>query len=756
MAKNTKKINRRKQANKHEYKFNLNAFATVMVVISFIMLVSIISDRMGIVGTYISTSLNSLFGILSIVFPILLAISFTKILIRNRVKISLKKEILIYIMFVLSLVLFSTKDILSTLNLTLDKALSNFNDNGGYVGAFLAFYLEKFIGRVGFTLLYILFYFYFCMEMLDESYKHFYYSLKHYLKRLTNFTIRSIKNISLKIKENKKNYKKDDIDDEEEFNEEINYTNRPSKVNKKKILSSSNYYDHLTEKENIESPKIINYSSKQMRLSDVDEQLKKSFDNYNYPSTQLLEDRSTQSKHDATQVTENAKIIETTLDSFSIASKVMQINVGPTITSYEVKPARGVKVSKIVNLADDLALALATSDIRIEAPIPGKPYVGIEVPNKHTDVVSFKELILSDEFTKSSDKLPFVLGKTISGNPVVSDIAKMPHLLVAGATGSGKSVCINTIIMSLIFKFSPEDVKMLLIDPKMVELSVYNGIPHLIMPVISDPKKAGSALFWAVSEMENRYKIFGKNKVRDITGYNNKQQYDDSLEKLPYIVVIIDELSDLMMVSANEVEDYICRLAQMSRACGIHLIIATQRPTVDVITGTIKANIPSRISFAVSSQIDSRTILDNSGAEKLLGKGDMLFLPYNLMKPKRIQGAFVSEDEVVKVVEAIKEENKPEYDTKVIEKVETELNNKNISEDDEDELIKEAIEIIVNEQSASVSLIQRKLKVGYARAGRIIDQLESRGIVGGFEGSKPRKVLVDRNYLNRGEKDEHC
>lgn len=455
---------------------------------------------------------------------------------------------------------------------------------------------------------------------------------------------------------------------------------------------------------------------------------------------------------DNKEIKDKAKAIEETLDSFGIEARVVQIDIGPTITCYELKPQRGVKVSKIVNLADDLSLALATSGIRILAPIPGKSHIGIEVPNDKKEVVGLKEIISSEEFVKSKYKIPFAMGKSISGDIVVSAIEKMPHLLVSGATGSGKSVCINTIIMSILYKHSPEEVKLLLIDPKVVELSIYNGIPHLIMPVITDPKKASSSLFWGISEMERRYKLFESHHVRDIVGYKKNLESDDSMEKLPYIVIIIDELADLMMTVGTEVEDYITRLAQKSRACGIHLIIATQRPTVDVITGTIKANIPSRISFAVTSQIDSRTILDTQGAEKLLGKGDMLYASSDSMRPVRIQGAFVSDNEVMRVVESIKDENEIDYNQEAIDKIEEESQKIGASED-EDELIDEAIKIIVNEKTASVSLLQRKLKIGYARAGRIIDQLEMRGVVGGYEGSKPRKVLVDKSYL-QGEENE--
>ena len=490
---------------------------------------------------------------------------------------------------------------------------------------------------------------------------------------------------------------------------------------------------------------VRSYKSKQIEMKDLNENIKKDFDNYNYPSIDLLEDRSESGSIDEGEIKEKAVSIEETLDSFGIEAKVVQIDVGPTVTCYELKPQRGVKVSKILNLSDDLALSLATSGIRILAPIPGKSHVGIEVPNDSKEIVGFKEIISTKNFANSKSKIPFAMGKSIAGDPVVSGIEKMPHLLVSGATGSGKSVCINTIIMSILYKHSPDDVKLLMIDPKVVELSVYNGIPHLIMPVITDPKKASSSLFWAISEMEKRYKAFQKYHVRDIEGYKKAAQTDESMENLPYIVVIIDELADLMMTAASEVEDYIMRLAQKSRACGIHLVIATQRPTVDVITGTIKANIPSRISFAVTSQTDSRTILDTAGAEKLLGKGDMLYAPSDSMKPLRIQGAFVSDKEVLSVVDYIKQETKVDYDQSAIETVEENSQVKEV--DDEDELLDQATQIIIEENTASVSLLQRKLRVGYARAGRIIDQLESKGIVGPYEGSKPRKVLVDRTYL---------
>ncbi len=427
----------------------------------------------------------------------------------------------------------------------------------------------------------------------------------------------------------------------------------------------------------------------------------------------------------------------------------MQVSRGPSVTRFELQPNAGVKVSKIVNLADDIALNLAASGVRIEAPIPGKSAVGIEVPNKSLTPVYLREVIEGDDFQKFDDGLAFALGKDISGSCVVSDLSKTPHLLIAGATGSGKSVCINTLIISILYKYSPENVKLLMVDPKVVELSIYNGIPHLLIPVVTDPKKAAGALHWAVNEMTKRYSLFAENSVRNIEGYNNLYEQGKIENKLPYVVIIIDELADLMMVCPNDIEDYISRLAQMARAAGMHLVIATQRPSVDVITGIIKANIPSRISFAVSSSIDSRTILDMSGAEKLLGKGDMLFYPTGSPKPTRIQGAFISESEVEKVVSCIKDEQgEAEYREEIIDQIDTAVN---VESGDEDELLEEAIRICIQLGEVSTSLIQRKLRIGYNRAARIIEQLEAKGIISGRDGNKPRQVIIDQNNETYGK-----
>jgi S-DNA-T family DNA segregation ATPase FtsK/SpoIIIE len=471
---------------------------------------------------------------------------------------------------------------------------------------------------------------------------------------------------------------------------------------------------------------------------------------YTIPPLNVLKSLSSKksSKPQDKDVLTNAKLLEETLASFGISAKVVQVSKGPAITRYELQPAPGIKVSRIVSLSDDIALSLAAQAVRIEAPIPGKAAIGIEIPNQDITPVLLKEVLESEEFSSSQSKLVVGLGKDIAGNNIITDIARMPHLLIAGATGSGKSVCVNTLIISILYKATPEEVKMLMIDPKVVELNHYNGIPHLLVPVVTDPRKAAGALHWVVQEMTNRYKQFAEKGARDLERYNDL--HEDNAEKLPKILVIIDELADLMMVAPSEVEDAICRLAQMARAAGIHLIIATQRPSVDVITGVIKANIPSRISFAVSSHIDSRTILDMGGAEKLLGRGDMLFYPVGLSKPIRIQGAYVSEKEVESVVSLIKNQNEqPKYNEAVFDEINTsfEMDTSKGS----DEMLPQAIEIALDMEQISISMIQRRLRVGYARAARLIDEMEARGIISGADGSKPRNVLVNRESLENGK-----
>lgn len=492
---------------------------------------------------------------------------------------------------------------------------------------------------------------------------------------------------------------------------------------------------------------------------------------YTFPPIDLLKsvDNEANAEEAGAEMRANADTLVNTLKSFGVQTRIVDIHRGPTVTRYELQPSAGVKISKITGLADDIALNLAAAGVRIEAPIPGKAAVGVEVPNRVKDIVTIREMIESPEFAANKSKLSFVVGKNIDGDIMIGDIAKMPHLIIAGTTGSGKSVCTNSIIMSILYNASPDEVRLVLIDPKMVEFKVYDGIPHLLIPVVTDPRKAAGALSWAVQEMLKRYKLFADYNVRDHGGYNEMAAETEGVEPLPKIVIVIDELADLMMAAANEVEDSICRLAQMARAAGMHLIIATQRPTVDVITGLIKANIPSRIALTVSSQIDSRTIIDTAGAEKLLGHGDMLYYPQGIPKPVRIQGCFASTKEVEAVVEFIKSGGTVEYSNEIIEEIEKNMpvpkgekpSADTAAPSGDGDIIDQAVEVLIDAGQASVSYLQRKLKLGYARAARVMDELEELGVVGPYEGSKPRSVLVtremwaQRKLINQDRIDEN-
>ena len=503
---------------------------------------------------------------------------------------------------------------------------------------------------------------------------------------------------------------------------------------------------HITEKPSQTKKKKSTVEDTTISITPVE--IKK---DYQFPPIDLLSKPKGNAKGMSDrELKETAMKLQSTLESFGVRVSITNISCGPSVTRYELQPEQGVKVSRITNLADDIKLNLAAADVRIEAPIPGKAAVGIEVPNKENSAVMFRELIESTEFKNHSSDIAFAVGRDIGGQTVVTDIAKMPHLLIAGATGSGKSVCINTIIMSILYKSNPADVKLIMVDPKVVELSVYNGIPHLLIPVVTDPKKASAALNWAVMEMTDRYKKFADLGVRDLKGYNKKvekvEEYkNENYQKLPQIVIIVDELADLMMVAPGEVEDAICRLAQMARAAGLHLIIATQRPSVNVITGLIKANVPSRIAFSVSSAIDSRTIIDGSGAEKLLGKGDMLFFPSGYPKPVRVQGAFISDKEVGAVVEFLTTQNS---DYKYSDEIEGKITSSQITEvssasgSDRDDYFMEAGKFIIDKDKASIGMLQRVYKIGFNRAARIMDQLADAGVVGPEEGTKPRKILM--------------
>lgn len=706
-----------KKANKKN-EYNREILGIALISFGILSVVSLFSNKTGIVGMFLRSIYFTLMGFGGYIFPVII-LALGLLFIINKLNIEDdKKSIYILILFFCFLTLLDIKNQgAPTFSISISNTLELSKEGlgGGLIGAFWGYIFFKLFGTIG---SYIIISFIIIASVLQ----------------FTEIKIQDhLKKINIDKKTGKKS--KNKITNKKKKRDEVFSTN--STEDKEEIV----FYDYT---KNTYSNS--NVKTRKEESDDIIINNKYSIANFKFPSLDLLEDHGKQEVSNKKEILNNAKKIEKTMDNFGIEAKIVQINRGPTITCYELQPAPGVKVSRIVNLADDLALSLATSDIRIEAPIPGKAAVGIEVPNRIKDNVSLKEILESKEFINLDSNLPLTLGKDISGKPIISTIDKMPHLLIAGATGSGKSVCINTIILSILFKAHPDEVKLLLIDPKVVELSIYNGIPHLLIPVVTEPKKAAFALNWAVSEMERRYKIFAKNNVRDIASYNEKVKKKQE-EKLSNIVIIIDELADLMMVAAQEIEDYICRLAQMARAAGIYIIVATQRPSVDVITGTIKANIPSRISFAVSSQVDSRTILDMAGAEKLLGKGDMLFYPSNYSKPIRIQGAYISDKEVGKIVDFLKEQSISEYDEDVLESIQKDIDMDKII-DDSDELLPEAINLVVDEGQASISLLQRKLKIGYARAARIIDEMEARGIIGGYEGSKPRKVLIAKDDIN--------
>ncbi|MDO5755375.1 MAG: DNA translocase FtsK 4TM domain-containing protein [Tissierellia bacterium] len=733
---------RRKKKNK-KISRNSKHYLYGIILLSFILEIFVITNNIGVFGESIKNFFFKIFGMGSYLFFPLILIQSIMILL-DRYKNQIRKNFIwINILFLLGLLLVdfyqNSGELLKT-RIYQSMRLAEIYRGSGIIGATLCFGVRKLFGNVGVYLLSILLIFFSSINFLDISVKEVAMELKAMFITCFQYLRRKYDHYKTQRMKTKK---------EKILEEKIKKDHEPlKKVDDRKKKNNKNASTN-------QEPEFKDYTETKTEQLAMEEFRQDSPGcNYIYPPIELMKNPEKPHGEDRRQVMAKAEKIEETLNNFGIESKVVRINRGPQVTCYELQPKPGIKVARIVNLADDLSLSLATSEIRIEAPIPGKAAVGIEVPNDQKDLVTLKEIINTEEFKKIKSKMPIALGKSISGRPIVSSIDKMPHLLIAGATGSGKSVCINTIIMSILYKSSPEDVKMILIDPKVVELSIYNEIPHLAIPVVTDPKKASHALHWAVSEMERRYKIFSENFVRDITSYNEKaeEQGEETseekkqFEKLPFIIIIIDELSDLMMVASQEVEDAICRLAQMARACGIHLIVATQRPTVDVITGTIKANIPSRISFAVSSQIDSRTILDSSGAEKLLGKGDMLFYPSNIPKPLRVQGAFIPDREVENIVRYIREKNGSDYNKEIIEDIENaQQARESISSDDE--LFEKAVATILAEDQASISLLQRKLKIGYARAGRLIDEMEEQGIVGGHEGSKPRKILVSRDFL---------
>ena len=722
----------------------------VTLIIASILLTILIYTKAGYIGQTLSPSLGGIMGWIKYIIPVgTFAIAI--FLACDEDKDNFMKKILQYAVFLLCITTIITviqisQGKLSTANgfeEAIKQAYYNGSKNigGGAVGAICAIGLINLVGKIGTVIIAIgiaiidsIFLFGIKPAELLKEYIETRNEKKQEAKaqRIEQRKLRADKEVIPKEKEEKK--KKSKIMPEDNIVTE-------DQINIKMANNNEEQTSLFKKQEEIKEDKSKEILTLEHALTVEDE-------NYEFPPVEFLTPGKTATKMGKKAVTDTANKLQKTLYSFGVSAKVENVSVGPTITRYELKPAEGVRVSKIANLTDDIALSLAAETIRIEAPIPGKQAVGIEIPNKEKEVVHLRDIIDSNEFKNAKSKLSFALGKNAAGEAIVTDIAKMPHVLIAGSTGSGKSVCINTLITSIIYKSKPSEVKLVMVDPKVVELSVYNGIPHLLIPVVTDPKKAAGALAWAVQEMVNRYHLFAEKNVRDIAGYNEALEKEGAEGKLPQIVIIIDELADLMMVAKNDVEDAICRLAQMARAAGMHLVIATQRPSVDVITGIIKANIASRISFAVTSQVDSRTILDSAGAEKLLGKGDMLFFPTGVLKPIRIQGAFVSDSEVEKIVSFLKENGGPTYSEDVLEKIErANSTDKELDEQDDDEtdpFLMEAIDTVVDLGQASASFIQRRFKVGYARAGRIIDQMEARGIISGYEGSKPRQVLVSK------------
>ena len=791
-----KKKNTKGKKKNNNLEFNAEYHNLITIFIGIFLLYSLNSNSMGFVGSVMQTIFKGLFGGLSIFMPfIIVATGILGFFDGNEYIYRMKNTKIYYLTIAFIFVFYGLLNarslpVESPLSSEMFKSVIQMGVDGsgsGLIATTITYYIKQAFGITGGWLISIfaliagiMFVFKISIKDLVSNIKAKSNGIKNsdltMKERMANMKQSVIEMVTDEVDEEtivkkqgllKKDKQKEDI--ENEYDEIEDKTIKIVGFNKAEddyleILegtqSMSSELDVLKELQNTNKQNINNdvyedvreqpiktsktFDSEKTQTISIKEEA--NYDNYKIPSVNLLNKIDKKADDNSKKkVLKNASLLEKTLSDFGVEAKVNQVTVGPTITRYEIQPSPGVKVSKIVNLTDDIALSLAARSIRMEAPIPGKSAIGIEVPNETPLMVGLREVFESEEFKKFDSPLAMALGKDISGKPVIGDIGKMPHLLIAGSTGSGKSICVNTLISSILYKARPDEVKLLLIDPKVVELANYNGIPHLLIPVVTDPKKAANALNWAVVEMNKRYKMFAENGVKDITSYNEKCE-----EKLPKIVIIIDELADLMMASANDVEDYICRLAQMARAAGMHLIVATQRPSVDVITGVIKANIPSRIAFAVSSQTDSRTILDMGGAEKLLGKGDMLFYPLGASKPVRLQGAFISENESQNVIDFVKSQVKEEvkYEENIMDTI-SKVNMEKSS--DEDELLSEAIEFVVESGQGSASMLQRKFKIGFNRAARLIDSMEERGIVGPNEGSKPRKVLMSKQDLQNLE-----
>ncbi len=714
--------------SKRKYEF----FGIILIVLAILNIINLLSKDTGIIGDNLAYALRVVVGQGIYVVPVFLLIWGIAMIHRSKFKVEISSRMIGVILILLV--------ILITLHLEVEPSnelkIGLAGQGGGVVGGAFLFLLRTCFADLGTYVILAAVALIGLLLVLDVL-------LINLLLDFKRTCIDGIKKISAKLKPS--GLKKIKFNP---FNKVKKKDSKRSKTkkskdrlaSKKKVIKRNNSHRSTEAKREVAASsedKKDNRQVKEVKKPVIQEKFE--FDESRLPHLSLLDEVG----ESQVAFNDQTEILEDTLENFGVEAEVVDVNYGPTITRYEIQPAPGVKVSKILSLSDDIALSLAASDVRIEAPIPGKAAVGIEIPNLEQAMVTVKEILASDEFIEAESKLTMALGKDIAGQTVVADLGKMPHMLVAGATGSGKSVFINSIINSILYKATSDEVKFLLIDPKMVELTIYKDIPHLVAPVVTDAKKAATALRWVVQEMENRYELFAGSGARGIDSYNRKISQEGS-EPLPYIVVIIDELADLMMVSAKAVEDAICRLAQKARAAGIHLILATQRPSVDVITGVIKANIPTRVSFALSSQADSRTILDSGGAEKLLGKGDMLFAPVDANQPKRIQGAFISDDELKRVVSSVKAQEKPDYAKEIAE-----IKNKDIEielDDDKDELYQKAVKLVVKNR-ASISMLQRKLRIGYNRAARMIDTMEKENIVGEHRGSKAREVLIKEEEL---------
>jgi len=687
----------------------------------------IFTDKMGIVGTIIFQTATRNIGLGAYIFPILLLFLGIVILFNYKPLNPYHKLFGISFLFIIFLIFIHIRLLL----LDNSYSLAMKGAGGGLLGYYFANSLYLYFGTKGAYLVLISLSLISALFITQVSYFYIFRNLGNKIKPILNNICNILKNIGAKISKSSRRKKEPDYQEYETdgITKKIFKIERTRKKEKK--LEEETIFDR-----DYQEPKV---------------------DKYQVPPLSLLSDSYAEEKTDTKlNIEENVKILESTFTNFGIDAKVVGVIQGPTVTRYEIYPAPGVKISKITNLSNDIALSFAVASVRIEAPIPGKNAVGIEVPNRKRINVHLKEILQSSEFQNGKYKLPIALGIDIGGKPIIADLSELPHLLIAGATGSGKSVCINNIILSIIYKLNPETVKFIMIDPKRVELNIYNGIPHLLIPIITDTNQAIKVLNWAISEMEKRFKIFAEAGVRNLDGYNEYvRNINNGTDSLPCIIIVIDELADLMLSSPVKAEESLCRLAQMTRATGIHLIIATQRPSVDIITGSIKVNFPSRIAFAVSTQVDSRTILDINGAEKLLGNGDMLFSPVGVSKPIRAQGAFVVEKEIRNVVShLIKHSPSPEYEQEVLEyKKSKNMLRETEEEEEEDELFNEAVSIIINSKQASISILQRKLRIGYTRAARLIDAMEKRGIVGPYDGRNPRKILIsNEEYLNKYDK----